>query len=49
MASAAINCHRLVNTATTTIGASDLLSFLRATGHEPAVLPITPSPASPFA
>jgi Ala-tRNA(Pro) deacylase len=33
-----INCHPLVNTATTTIAADDLLAFLRATGHTPVVL-----------
>jgi Ala-tRNA(Pro) deacylase len=36
-----INCHPLVNTATTTIAADDLLAFLRATGHEPAILAIS--------
>jgi Ala-tRNA(Pro) deacylase len=44
MANAAINCHPLVNTATTTIRASDLLAFLRATGHEPGILPISANP-----
>jgi Ala-tRNA(Pro) deacylase len=33
-----INCHPLVNTATTTIAAGDLLAFLRATGHVPQIL-----------
>ena len=32
-----INCHPLVNTATTSIAASDLLKFLKATGHDPVV------------
>ncbi len=32
-----INCHPLVNTATTNIARDDLLNFLRATGHEPAI------------
>ncbi len=41
MANGAINCHPLVNTATTTIGSADLLAFLRATGHEPLVLPVS--------
>jgi Ala-tRNA(Pro) deacylase len=36
-----INCHPLVNTATTTIAADDLLAFLRATGHEPAILAVS--------
>jgi Ala-tRNA(Pro) deacylase len=33
-----VNCHPLVNTATTTIAAADLLKFLRATGHEPLIV-----------
>lgn len=33
-----INCHPLVNTATTTIAAADLLIFIRATGHEPRLI-----------
>ena len=37
----AINCHPLVNTATTTIGREDLHSFLRATGHEPRIERLT--------
>jgi Ala-tRNA(Pro) deacylase len=35
-----INCHPLVNTATTTIARDDLLTFLRATGHEPAIVDV---------
>ena len=35
-----INCHPLVNTATTAIGRDDLLRFLRATGHEPVVMAV---------
>ena len=35
-----INCHPLVNTATTTIAAADLLDFIRAGGHEPRILPL---------
>jgi Ala-tRNA(Pro) deacylase len=38
MASDEVNCHPLVNTATTTIAAADLLAFLRATGHQPRIL-----------
>jgi Ala-tRNA(Pro) deacylase len=38
MAADAINCHPLVNTATTTISPSGLMTFLRATGHEPKVV-----------
>ncbi len=33
-----LNFHPLENTATTTIRAADLLTFLRATGHEPRIL-----------
>ena len=33
-----INCHPLVNTATTTISAQDLLTFIKATGHDPRVV-----------
>lgn len=38
LASDRINCHPLVNTATTTITAADLLAFVRATGHEPQIV-----------
>jgi len=33
-----VNSHPLVNTATTTIRTEDLLTFLRATGHEPLIV-----------
>jgi Ala-tRNA(Pro) deacylase len=36
-----VNCHPLVNTATTTIAAKDLLAFLRSTGHEPLIVRLT--------
>jgi Ala-tRNA(Pro) deacylase len=35
-----VNCHPLVNTATTTIASGDLVRFLRATGHEPRILSV---------
>lgn len=35
-----INVHPLVNTMTTGLAKADLLAFLRATGHEPRVLPV---------
>jgi Ala-tRNA(Pro) deacylase len=38
MESKEINCHPLVNTATTTIAARDLLAFIDATGHTPKVI-----------
>lgn len=33
-----INCHPLVNTATTSIAPNDLIRFLEATGHKPNIL-----------
>ena len=33
-----VNCHPLTNEKTTSITPDDLLTFLRATGHEPALL-----------
>jgi Ala-tRNA(Pro) deacylase len=40
-----INCHPLVNTGTTQIAWQDLLHFLRSTGHEPRILPVSgPTP-----
>ena len=41
MANPLINCHPLANTATTTIRAEDLVAFLAATGHRPAVVPVS--------
>jgi len=35
-----INCHPLVNTATTSIARDDLLRLMRATGHDPLVVAI---------
>ena len=40
MANDAVNCHPLVNTATTTIRSADLLAFIRATGHEPRTIAV---------
>lgn len=36
-----LNYHPLENTATTSIGRDDLVAFLRATGHEPLILPVS--------
>ncbi|MCV9966123.1 prolyl-tRNA synthetase associated domain-containing protein [Pararhizobium sp. BT-229] len=36
-----VNCHPLVNDATTSIASKDLLRFIEATGHEPLVLKVT--------
>lgn len=33
-----VNCHPLVNTATTALRSEDLLKFMRACGHEPEVM-----------
>lgn len=41
MENAIINAHPLTNEATTSIAAADLLGFIRATGHEPAVLKVS--------
>ena len=41
MQHAVLNYHPLVNTATTSIAASDLLAFIRATGHEPHVIAVS--------
>jgi Ala-tRNA(Pro) deacylase len=41
MGHAVINCHPLVNTATTSIASSDLVKFLKATGHDPVILKLT--------
>ena len=36
-----LNYHPLENTATTAIAREDLLRFIRATGHEPEILPVS--------
>jgi Ala-tRNA(Pro) deacylase len=36
-----VNGHPLVNDATTTIAAADLIKFLNATGHQPNILKLT--------
>jgi Ala-tRNA(Pro) deacylase len=41
IANATINCHPLTNTATTSVASSDLLAFLRATGHEPRIVAVS--------
>ena len=35
-----LNYHPLENNATTTIGSEDLLTFIRATGHDPVILSV---------
>lgn len=41
MAHDSVNCHPLVNTASTNIARDDLLRFIRATGHEPDIMVVT--------
>jgi Ala-tRNA(Pro) deacylase len=36
-----LNYHPLENTATTSISRDDLVSFLKATGHDPLILPVS--------
>ena len=40
MAEEILNCHPLINSATTRIRTADVLTFVRACGHEPAVRPL---------
>lgn len=40
MQNAVINAHPLTNEATTSIAAGDLLSFIKATGHDPVILKV---------
>ena len=44
---AIINCHPLVNTATTAISRADMLRFLTATGHTPNVVQLASSADAP--
>lgn len=46
MQHATLNYHPLTNRMTTAIARDDLVKFLRATGHEPRIVPVsTPAPA----
>jgi Ala-tRNA(Pro) deacylase len=47
MGHATLNYHPLVNTMTTSIGGSDLIKFLEATGHPPRVVPVGLTDAIP--
>jgi Ala-tRNA(Pro) deacylase len=47
MAHDLLNYHPLENTATLGIARDDLLRFIRATGHEPAILDIAGPAAVP--
>jgi len=44
-----VNFHPLVNSMTTGVSRDDLVRFLRATGHEPAILRLPEPPAGPSA
>ena len=46
MAADRVNCHPLVNTATTSIAPADLLTFIRATGHEPVIVALAGTAAA---
>ncbi len=37
-----VNFHPLENTATTSLASADLMAFIRATGHEPEIVDLTP-------
>lgn len=41
MSQEVVNCHPLINTATTSIASRDLVKFLSATGHDPVILKLT--------
>lgn len=41
-----LNFHPLANTMTTSIAATDLLTFLEATGHTPRILPLSDGPGA---
>lgn len=47
MEHATLNYHPLVNTMTTSIGRSDLIKFLEATGHPPRIAPVGLTDALP--
>jgi Ala-tRNA(Pro) deacylase len=42
MGFAEVNCHPLVNSATTRVATTDLLRFIAACGHHPVILPLGP-------
>jgi Ala-tRNA(Pro) deacylase len=49
MAHETLNYHPLVNTMTTSIGRDDLVTFLRATGHEPRIVAVADGAGEPAA
>ena len=42
VAAETVNFHPLENTATTSLASGDLMAFIRATGHEPEIVDLTP-------
>jgi Ala-tRNA(Pro) deacylase len=46
MAHELINAHPLTNTMTTALARDDLMRFLRATGHEPLIVPVAGAAAA---
>ncbi len=43
VAAETVNFHPLENTATTSLASADLIAFIRATGHEPEIVDLTPA------
>ena len=46
VAAETVNFHPLVNTATMSLASADLMTFIRATGHEPEIVDLTPADES---
>jgi Ala-tRNA(Pro) deacylase len=42
VAAETVNFHPLINTATTSLASADLMAFIRATGHKPEIVDLTP-------
>ncbi len=42
VAAETVNFHPLENTATSSLASADLMAFIRATGHEPEIVDLTP-------
>jgi Ala-tRNA(Pro) deacylase len=42
VAAETVNFHPLINSATTSLASGDLLTFIRATGHEPEIVDLAP-------
>lgn len=47
MSHATLNYHPLINTMTTSIARDDLIKFLRATEHEPQIMPVSAGVPNP--